>query len=272
MKKSLFIIAIGLGLVLSSCKNEFEKIRGSGDVSHIYAKALEYYELKDYQKAQTLFELIISNYRGQQEAESLYFKYAYTYYYLQKYIMASYYFKNFATTYATSSLREEAEFMAAYSNYQLSPSHRLDQAYTEGAIEGFQLFVNTFPNSSRVEECNRLIDELRKKTERKAFDSAELYYNLRDYQAAIQTFENVLRDFPDTENVVQIRHMIARSTYLLAKNSFVEKQQERYEEAKERAAEFLARHSDSRYQREVQSYYDDSIEALKKLDNVRYQN
>lgn len=272
MKKSLFILTMVMSLLLSACKNEFEKIRASGDIDRIYAKALEYYDQEEYQKAQTLFELIVSNYRGRQEAEEIYFKYAYTYYKLEDYILATYYFKNFTNTYATSSLREEAEFMAAYSNYRLSPVHRLDQGYTESAIEGLQLFVNTFPNSSRVEECNRLIDEMRKKTERKAHESAQLYFDLREYQAAIQTFENVLRDFPDTENVEQIRHMVARSAYLLAKNSFVEKQKERYEEARERSSEFLARYGSSPYQKEVQSYYNESIEALKKFEHVRYQN
>ena len=159
MKKTFFIAFVGMSLLLSACKSEFEKIRSSGEVDRIYTKALEYYDQEEYQKAQSLFELIISSYRGKKEAEEIYFKYAYTYYYLEQYILASYYFKNFSNTYGASDLREEADFMSAYSNYQLSPTFRLDQSYSASAIEGFQLFVNTYPNSSRVEECNRLIDE-----------------------------------------------------------------------------------------------------------------
>ena len=263
MKKTLVLTIIGLSILLSSCKSEFEKIRASGDVDRIYKQALAYYDNEEYQKAQTLFELVISSFRGKREAEEIYYKYAYTYYKLEQYILASYYFKNFANTYAASDLREEAEFMSAYSNYQLSPTFRLDQKYSEEAIDGFQLFINTFPNSERVAECNRLIDVLRKKLEHKAYESALLYFDLREYQAAIQSFDNVLKDFPDTENGEQIRYMSIRSAYLLAKNSFVEKQKERFEEAESRASEFLARYPDSRFKKEAANIYEQSTEFLK---------
>ena len=272
MRKILFFAFVGMSLLLSACKSEFEKIRSSGDVDRIYTKAMEYYEQEEYQKSQTLFELVISSYRGKKEAEDIYYKYAYTYYHLEQYLLASYYFKNFSNTYGGSSLREEADFMSAFSNYQLSPTFRLDQSYSLEAIEGFQLFVNTYPNSSRVGECNLLIDEMRSKLERKAFEGAKLYFDLREYQAAIQSFDNLLKDFPDTKNAEQIRYMIIRSAYQLAKNSFVDKQLERFQDARDRASEFLARFPDSGYTKEVNSIYNQSIESLNKLDNVGYQN
>ena len=150
-------------LLSSACKSEFEKIRASGDVQLLYEKAVSYYEDGQYQRAQTLFELIINNLRGKVEAEKIYFYYAYTHYHLQKYVLAAYYFKNFTNTFPNSQYREEADFMKGYSNYQLSPSYRLDQSYTQDAINDFQLFVNTYPTSERVNECNRLIDECRAK-------------------------------------------------------------------------------------------------------------
>jgi outer membrane protein assembly factor BamD len=269
--KRLLLLAL-ISVSLASCKSEFEKIRTSGDVDRIYAKAMAYYDAEEYQKAQALFEIIISSYRGKREAEDIYFKYAYTYYHLEQFILAAYYFKNFSTTYGTSELREEADFMSAYANYQLSPTYRLDQQYTNEAIEGFQLFVNTYPNSDRVEQCNKLIDAMRAKLEFKAFKAAELYFDLQDYQAAIQSFENVLKDFPDTQNRVEIGYMIIRSSYLLARNSFVEKQKERYTDAVERASEFLERYGDSRYADEVQKMYEQSTDQLKELENVRYQD
>lgn len=272
MKNTVLIALVSLVLFGTACKSEFEKVRSSGDVSRIYDTALQYYENEDYQKAQTLFEIIISSYRGKQEAEDIYFKYAYTYYYLQQYILASYYFNNFSNTYATSDYRQEADFMAAYSNYQLSPSFRLDQSYTKKAIDQLQLFVNTYPNSDKVQQCNQLIDAMRAKLELKAFKAAELYFDLREYQAAIQSFENVLKDFPDSESVENIRYMIIRSAYLLAENSFVEKQSPRYREAVNLAQEFLARYDESRFRDKVQQMLDKSRDELNQLKDVRYQN
>ena len=253
MKKSLFITLLFAVILMlnSACKSEFEKIRSSGDVDLLYKKAYEYYEEGEYQKAQSLFELIIGSYRGKKELEDIYFKYAYTYYNLERYILASYYFKNFANTFPNSKFRQDADFMSAYSNYQLSPNFRLDQTYTLKAIDEFQLFANTYPESEKVEEANKLIDGMRKKLEEKAFDEGVLYFDLRQYQASMQSFENTLKDFPETTRAEEIRYMIIKAGYLLAENSIVTKQEERYKEVKKNAEIFQRLYPNSQYFNEV---------------------
>lgn len=264
-------LVIGLLFALTACKSEFERVRTSGDPAVMLEKADTYFENEEYQKAQTLYELIISSYRGRSEAELISFNYAYTYYHLRQYILAAYYFKNFAQTFGASSYRQEADFMTAYSNYQLSPSFRLDQTYTQQAIEDFQSFVNQYPNSERVGECNRLIDEMRLKLEQKDFAAAQLYFDLQQYQAAIRSFENLLIEFPDTRRAEEVRLRTIRAAYLLAVNSFVEKQEERYREAVERAQAFLERYQNSEDRAEVQEMLKNSEDRLKQLEDDRYQ-
>lgn len=265
-------LGLGIGLFLFGCKSEYETIRTSGDPELILKKAYEYYEQEEYQRAQSLFELVIAVYRGRAEAEDLNYKYAYTYYYQKNYIMSTYYFKEFVQTYGASDKRQEAEFMSAYSNYLLSPKFRLDQTYTNKAIQELQFFINTYPDSERVEQCNKLIDELRAKLEMKAFDEGRLYFDLRRYDAAIQVYENLLKDFPETQNTAEIRWMIIRSAYLLAENSVLQRQSERYERTLDLAAEFVERFSESEYLEEVMKMKEDSEKNINQLKNVRYQN
>lgn len=275
MKNNPFVLifaALFMVAGLSSCRSEFEQIRTSGDSKRVYDSAMAYYDAGEYSKAQTLLEICISNFRGMKEAEDIYFKYSYTYYYLQNYIMSSYYFSNFSQTYSTSSLREDADFMSAYSNYLLSPTFRLDQTYTQKAIDELQLFVNTYPFSERVTECNRLMDELRKKQEKKVFDSGKLYYDIRQYQAAIQTFDNLLKDFPDTSNPDEVRYFIVKSAYQYAVNSVVLRKEERFRETLSKAELFLKKYPDSTYSSEVRSIVADTNQQLKQLEDVRYQN
>ncbi len=255
-----------------SCKSEFEKIRSGGDAAKMLEAADKYYEEEEWQKAQTLYELIVGSYRGKKEAEDIYFNYAYTYYYLGRYLLSSYYFKNFSTTFGGSTKKEEADYMIAYSFYQLSPTYRLDQTNTEKAIESFQNFVNTYTQSPRVEQCNRLIDEMRLKLEKKSFEGGKLYFDLRQYQSATQTFENLLKDFPETPNAVEVRYMVVRAAFLLAENSFVERQQERYQDAEEKAEEFVARYDQGKFLKEVQNMLATTKKKLKQLEDVRYQN
>jgi len=219
IKQTIFSIILGSIILLSACKSDFEKVRTNPDPDFLIKKAFEYYEQEDYNKAQTLFELVINSLRGKTEAEKVYFSYAYTHFYQGKYILASYYFKNFVATYGNSPLKEEAEYMSSYSYYKLSPIYRLEQSNTLKAIDGFQIFVNTYPNSERVAECNRLIDEMRIKLERKEFSIGQLYYDTKQYQSATRVFENMLKDYPDSKDHENIRHLIVKSAYLLAENS-----------------------------------------------------
>lgn len=274
MKKNLIIslLAVLYFVVGTGCKSEFERVRNSGEPTVILEKAHAYFAEEEYLKAQTLYELVISSFRGRPEAEMITYNYAYTYYHMEQYILAAHYFKNFANTYGASQYKEEAEFMNAYSNYKLSPVFRLDQTYSLKAIEAFQEFINQHPSSDKLEECNRLIDEMRLKLETKDFESANLYFDLQQYQAAIRSFENLLIEYPDTKRAEEIRFLAVKSAYLLADNSFVEKQEERFTQTIKRADAFMGRYTDSGYTAEVQKMLNDSQKRLKKLDNERHQD
>lgn len=265
MRKWL-IFSVFLSLFLAvGCKSEFEKLRASEDTDLVYRKANVYYEKKDYYKAQTLFEQILGRYRGKKEAEELYFKYAYTHYYLENYILAASYFQNFANTYVTSSLREEAAYMSAYCNYLQSPDYKLDQTYTYKSIDELQNFINNFPDSKRVPDANKLIDELRAKLERKGMEEAELYYNLNQYQSAATSLQNLVKDFPDSDNMEMIRYMIVKSNYELAANSVFSKKQERFENAQTAGEFFNNKFPKSKYRKEVNNIIKSAKEQIKIL-------
>lgn len=247
----LLILTVVVSLGFPSCKSEFERVRSSSNAPLMLEKAYVYYEEEEWDKSQILFEQALSFYRAKQEAEKLYFHYAYTFYHLKQYILAGSYFKNFSNTFTNSPYREEALYLVAMSEYMQSPNYRLDQSHTLKAIDAFQAFANTYPSSEKVSDCNRLIDELRKKLEQKAFYQAQLYFDLKDYKAAVVSFENILQDFPETKQSDKIQYMAANSAFQLAELSIYEKQAERYQEAIEKADVFLEKYSNSEYRNEV---------------------
>ncbi len=266
MKKSIVCNAVIMLLLgLTACKSSFEKVRSSGNPDIIIKTANEYYQKGDYLKAQTLYDLVLNNVKGSANAEQAYFQYAYTHYHQKQFVLGAYYFRNFANTFINSPNREEAAFMSAYCNYKQSPSFRLDQGSTTTAIEDFQLFVNLFPKSERVVECNRLIDELRRKLEEKAFGEGELYYNLKQYQSAVISFDNLLRDYPESPDSERVRYLIAKSNYLLSENSVVDKKEERYASTIERCEDFLMKYEDSKYTKEVKQLKKDAEAKRKAL-------
>jgi outer membrane protein assembly factor BamD len=265
--KSVALLGLFGLIFFSSCKSSFEKVRTSGDSELIYKESVKLYEEGQYIKAQSLMELIISAFRGRPELEDLYFKYSNTYFLTKDYVMAAYYFENFSSTFSGSELREEADYLTAFSHYKMSPSFRLEQSNTLKAIETFQAFVNRFPDSDRVEECNQLIDECRRKLEMKAFDSAMLYFDLQQYQSALKSLENILIEFPDTKNLEEVRFKMVEANYLLATNSIYEKKEERYNETIKYALMFLDKYQEGSYFNTVQTFKADSETQLKLLSN-----
>lgn len=271
-KSSVWILLISCFLGLTACKSTLERTRTSGNGDLILNSAFKYYEKKNYQRALTLFELVINTLRGDSRAEKAYFEYAYCHYHTNQYLLAAFYFKNFSNTFTNSPLREEAAFLSAYSNYQMSPSFRLDQSATISAIEEFQVFVNLFPNSTKVSQCNELIDELRRKLEQKAFAEGQLYYDLKQYQSAVISFDNLLRDYPESPDAERVRFLIAKASFLLAENSVVEKKVDRYGDAMTRCSDFLEKYPSGKYAREIKDIRKSAEVAQKavrkKLKNV----
>jgi len=254
-------------LLFSSCKNQFETLRLSSDDDLKLSKAFEFYEAGEWLKAQYLLEDLIGVVRLTDKAEKVYYYYAFTHYHLENYSFASYYFKQFSTTFPNGTYAEEALFMSADSYFKLSPSFRLTQEDTESAIEGLQIFVNTYPESEKVAPSNDRIDALRVKLESKALDSAKGYYKRKHYKAATYTFKNLLIDYPDTKEGEFIRYMIIRSSLKYAQQSILSRQVERYQETMTACLEFKKRHDQSSYQKEIDSIFETANKKIKKISN-----
>lgn len=254
---SLFLM-----ISVSACKSEFERVRTSGDPELMYKKAQEYFEDEDYSQSQMLYEAIIPFYRGKKEAADMFYNYAYTHYNLGDYLLANHYFKNFSNTYTNHDKREDAQFMSAYSFYKLSPNAKLDQSYSDMAIAEFQLFINTFPTSSKVVQASDLIEEMRKKREEKAYQEGQLYFNIKQYQSAIASFENMLTDYPESKRAMEVKYKVILSAYKLAKNSIYNKKQERFEDVIKRVDDFLLKNEKSKYRRELKKLKENSKEQI----------
>src|SRR5690606_19541175 len=121
-------------------------------------------------------------------------------------------------SYPTSPYAEECTFLSAYCQYLSSPRVDLDQTSTYNAIDELQYFVNRYPRSTKIDTCNKLIDELRLKLETKAYNNAYLFYNMEYYNSASVLFAQLLRDFPDTKRRPELYYMIVKSGYLYANN------------------------------------------------------
>jgi len=260
------IILFSIVISLASCKDSYQKILKSTDLDYKYDMAKKFYNKKDYFKALPLFEELLNIYKGTKSVEKVYYYYAYCYYGQGEYLMAAYHFKNLANTYPNGEYTEESHYMYAYTQYVLSPIPSLDQTYTLKAMEALQLFINLYPQSDKLEKCNRFIDKMRETLKLKSFNSAKLYYDLGYYQAASVSFENLLKEYPDIKEKENAYYLKMKADHLFAINSIANKQRIRIEKTIKSYNDFIERYPESKYIREAINIFETSNKLLTKLN------
>jgi outer membrane protein assembly factor BamD len=253
-------------LFLSSCSG-YERLLKSSDINKKLAKANEYYDKKQYQRANQLYESLMPVMKNTRNYEPLYYRYAYSFYYMKDYYSSSYHFKNFVEFFPNSKDAEEAEFMHGVSLYKFSPKYDLDPTNTAKTIGALQSFVNSHPNSKRVAEANKYIDESKAKLEKKESEAAKLYYNIGQYKAASVAYKSVMDNYPDSDKVDEYQYWIMRSLYLYARNSIKEKQEERFVNAINAFQLLKEEYPKSPFVAEAQKYNDLAENNLKKIRN-----
>lgn len=258
IKNYTYSFILFLLILNSSCGDTYQKVMKSSDYTLKSTKVKEYYNKGDYEKATPLFEELIPIVKGTKDAEKLYYFYCYAQYGNGDYLFANHYFKNFLQNYPKSVYAEDAQFMSAFSLYKLAPRETLDQSNTEKAIENMQLFINNYPQSSKIEQANQVIDDLRSRLETKAFESAKLYFRLHSYKAAATSFKNLLSTFPDTKRQEEIMFYILKSYFLLAQNSIETKKQERYTLTIDSYYAFIDKYPQSKYLRDAEKIFSSS--------------
>jgi outer membrane protein assembly factor BamD len=261
MRRNFLFVLVFLVLGISAC-SEYEKALKSPEVSVKYKKAIEYYEKKDFTRASTLLEQVIPFYRGTSKADTINIYFARCYYMQRDYVMAGHYFKEFTQTYPRSHFAEEAEYMVAYCYYLSSPKPELDQQTTVSGLDAMQLYLVKYPNTSRMEECNKIVRELRERLMTKSYVNAKMYFDLELYKAAIITIRNSLSDFPDSKYREELMFLMVKSNYLYAQKSIYARQKERFQNTVDEYYSFIAEYPASKFSKEVKEIYEKSSELL----------
>ncbi len=178
---------------------------------------------------------------------------------MKDYQIASYYFGQYAQMYPRGEYAEECSYLSAYCNYLESPRASLDQTNTYLALRELQSFIDLYPMSPRVDEAHKLMDDLRKKLEDKAYNVGMLYYKMGQYQAAITSFESLLDDYPDTDYKEKVLYSITKAYYTYAEKSIYQKKAERYEKTIEAYNNLQFLYPESEYLGEVEKLKDDAL-------------
>lgn len=265
MRLPIFII-LCITVLFSSC-GEYQKVLRKDDMAKKYTFADSLYNKGKYKKALKLMEQLMPAYRGKPQAEKLTFLFANTYYELEDYFTAGYQFERFTQAYPQSDSVEIAFFKSAKSFYNLSERYSLDQRDTYKGMDKLQAFINTFPDSDKRDEANKLVVELRTKLEKKEFEVAKQYYHIERYKASIESFDNFISDNPGTVFREEAFLYRLKAAYKLAINSIPTLVEERLQTAQKYYNNYSKYYKDGSLAEDANEINQDILKRLTSIES-----
>ena len=217
-----------LVFALSACKSDYESLFRTQDLEERFRGAMYFYNNGKFRKAASLFESMLFLSQGTDKEDSVQFYNAMSNYRYGDYITAEANFNKFLEVFPRSAMSEEAKFLRIKCLYEGTYRWELDQVPTQKAMATIAEFMYDNPSSEYYDVCKAMMDEFGERLDRKAYESAKLYYTMKDYKSSHYALKSVLRDNSDNRYREEILYYTAMSSYKYAFNSIREKQKERY--------------------------------------------
>ncbi len=255
-------MVLGAIIAMSSCKSQYELLLNSNDADAKYEAAFEYYNLNKFSKAASLFESLAVLTDGTERDDTVRYYWGLSNYKFKDYYTAETNFDQFIQSYPRSPFTSEARYLRLDCLYRQTLRYELDQTPTYKAINEISAYILEYPSNVHMQECRDMLLELNERLDKKAYESAKLYYKMEDYLASRVAFKNVLKD--DAENMYRedILYYIAMSSYKYAHQSVPEKQKERYLAFVDDYLNFIGEIPESQYRKELDSVYQRAQKAL----------
>lgn len=167
------------------------------------AKAMRQYQRERFFDASESFTRMAVDYAGSALMDSITFMQGESQFQLKEYLLAAELFDEVISRYPRSGLVDQSRFRIAESYYELSPHYGLDQSFTWRAIDEYQALLDDYPDSEWARQAGDRINECRSKLAWKEFKSAELYYRMTQYEAALHYLDGAVDTWYDQPLVVE---------------------------------------------------------------------
>ena len=104
-----------------------------------------------------------------------------------------------------------AEFLIAQSNYNQITDITRDQSTTSKAMAGMQGIIDRYPDSEYADDARRKIVRTRDQLAGKELQIGRYYLERREYVAAINRFNTVVKDYSDTRLVEEALYRLVEA-------------------------------------------------------------
>jgi len=234
-----------------------------------YEKAIKYYNNKAYLSAARIFEELYPLSIGTPLGDTILFLFADSYFQNRDYQIAAFHFRDYARRYPGTEKTELAALNAVKAMYYSSPEYYLDQFVTTMAIEEVKLFIQQYPYSKYIEECNEILDALRNKLAKKEMEIVKMYYQTGYYEATQIMAKNFLKTYSSSQYAPEILFILTKNNFDFARKSVEHKKYYRFKDCLEAFAMLQSQYPESSFIPEVKKIADEAAIQIKKIEEQK---
>lgn len=231
MFRTLFVRSLVLFspfLLLAACSDSSQTLN-SITTEERFRRGMEELEDEDYQEAQQVFNTIILQDPASDYADDAQFYLAESYFRNGEYKLAAFNYNRLRTSFPNSPFYKQAFFRSGEAYYYSALSYDRDQRESKFAIDVYRAFSTYYGADSLAPVAKARIKELENKLAQKDYMTAELYWRMDEYAAALVYYDKVIESNPGTEyfqlaavgKIKALRELDRRSEALDAARKFI---------------------------------------------------
>jgi len=226
MKSRLGIIFLGLLFGAASCSSisipalpwSSQRVEHNPTAEALFAEGIDHFNNKRYSRAIDRLQRVKAEFPFSPQLTEAELKLAEAYYLNRQYPEAIAAFKEFQTLHPTNENIPFAIYHLGLAHFDQFTSTDRDQKMTEIARGYFETVVRNHPNSSYTEKAKEKLAKCIQYLAEHAFNIARFYFNDKNYPAARDRFEEILRRYPNNPTSPQALYYLGES-YRLEKNT-----------------------------------------------------
>ena len=179
--------------------------------AELYDYGMERMEQEDWLDAMDAFRAITLSHSGNDIVDDALYHQGQMHIELEEYPLAVLVFRRLISDFPQSPYSDESQYQLAYATFLQSNPPHLTQDKTFEAIRELQYFLDVYPDSEWTMQVHELLQECFDKVAEKDYRIGNLYYKLKDWEAARLYFGELLETYPMSNWALRAQYEIAES-------------------------------------------------------------
>ena len=206
----IIILLLSFSFILS-CSTTKDKKPNSP--SKLLREAKRFYKAEDAVRAKDNINMIMEDFPDSKERVAGLMLLADVHYREEEYEEAKFQYQKFTELYPAHKYVDRAHFYKAMSNFKLSDLASRDLTPVNSALEGFNNFINEFPDSTYKVQAQKIAHQCLDILAQNIFEIGKFYFRTGSYQSAIIRLKSLMVEYPTHSYIAEAQFLLAESYF-----------------------------------------------------------